>query len=548
MKNDNASTERETNIINSTEIINNLNKRYTRLEVISKDRLGMALDILTKLYEFKINLISLEVLPMKGRMKIKDISLEEKKTLISALYTVEGVIDVHEIDLLRQEKNEQKLIGIIDSVDEGIIAINNKLEIEYFNNYCEQIFHYKKEEVLGKTLDHIFGVSTPMSRLLQTGEKYDNVEINYENSRGKSHYLTTGRPIKDDNNKTIGVVASIKDIKQAIEIANVISSTEKGAFQEIIGSSPAMERCKNLCASVAKSNSTILLRGESGTGKEVLAKAIKNLSNRNDKNFVTINCAALPDNLLESELFGYEKGSFTGASTTGKEGLFKEADEGTLFLDEIGELSMVLQAKLLRVLQEGVIRKIGSTKEERVNVRIIAATNRNLEEMIQQGTFREDLYYRLNVIPVYIPPLRNRLNDIPNLVSFFIDKLNKKLNKNIAGAEIDFIDSLMEYSWPGNIRELQNVIERAMNLCFSNLLRTEHLIIDRHVQKKSISNNFTFGEDLKLKDVVSICEKETIVKALNKYKSYRKAAKVLGVSHTTIINKAKKYGLDNIIN
>lgn len=521
-------------------------KKYTRLEVISKDRIGMALDILHKIYELNINLISLEVLPKKGQIKIEDIPDEAKKALISSLYSVEGVIDVHEINLLKKEQNEKNLLAIIDSVDEGILAINNKMEIEFFNNYCEQIFHYKKEEVIGKNINHIFNINTPMAKLLKTGEKYDNIEINIKNNRGESHYLTTGRPIKDDYNKTIGVVASLKDIKQAIEIANVVSTIKEGAFKEVIGNSFAMEKCKKLCSSVAKSNSTILLRGESGTGKELLAKAIKNLSNRTDKNFVTINCAALPDNLIESELFGYEKGSFTGANTAGKEGLFKEADGGTLFLDEIGELSMVLQAKLLRVLQEGVIRKIGSTKEEKVDVRIIAATNRNLEKMIRNGEFREDLYYRLNVIPVYIPPLRDRLDDIPNLVTFFIEKLNKKLNKNVSGAELAFINALMEYNWPGNIRELQNVIERAMNLCFDNLLKTEHLIIDFHGKTKTFSSKFSFDDDIKLKDVVEICEKETIIKALNRYKSYRKAAKVLGVSHTTIINKAKKYNIIHI--
>ncbi|WDV45012.1 sigma 54-interacting transcriptional regulator [Clostridiaceae bacterium M8S5] len=532
---------------NKSDSLKQTTEKYTRLEIISGDRIGMALDLLSKVYELNISLISLEVLPKKGSIKIKDISNKSKEALISSLYSVEDVIEVREIDLLRQEKNEKKLLAMIDSVDEGIIAINNKLEIEYYNNYCEKILHYKKEEVIGKTLDEIFGENTLMAKLLKTGEKYDNVEIILKTEKGKSHYLTTGRPIKDDNNKTIGVVASIKDIKQAIEMANVVSFTEKGAFKEIIGSSPAIESCKNLCSSVAKSDSTILLRGESGTGKELLAKAIRNLSSRNDKRFVTINCAALPDNLIESELFGYKKGSFTGANQFDKEGLFKEADGGTIFLDEIGELSMVLQAKLLRVLQEGVIRKIGSNKEEPVDVRVIAATNKNLEAMIKSGQFREDLYYRLNVIPIFLPPLRDRLDDIPNLVSYFIDKLNVKLKKNVSGAELSFIKSLMEYNWPGNVRELQNVIERAMNLCFDNILQIKHLIINFNKEIAPSQNTHAKLENIKLKEVVEICEKEAIVKALNKHKSYRKAAKALGVSHTTIINKAKRYNimLDN---
>ncbi|MEG2247177.1 MAG: sigma 54-interacting transcriptional regulator, partial [Peptostreptococcaceae bacterium] len=210
---------------------------------------------------------------------------------------------------------------------------------------------------------------------------------------------------------------------------------------------------------IAKSNSTVLLRGDSGTGKELFANAIHDLSDRKGKSFVAINCAALPDSLLESELFGYEKGSFTGAMQSGKEGLFKEANDGTIFLDEIGELSMLLQAKLLRVLQEGKIRKIGSSKEEEVDVRVIAATHKNLEKMIKDGSFREDLYYRLNVIPMKIPNLKERLEDIPILVQFFVTKLNKKLKKDIKGFKKEFIDMLMNYDWPGNVRELQNVIK-----------------------------------------------------------------------------------------
>ena len=274
----------------------------------------------------------------------------------------------------------------------------------------------------------------------------------------------------------------------------------------------------------------------------MFAKAIQSLSSRKKQPFVTISCAALPDNLIESELFGYEKGSFTGALNSGKEGLFKEAHGGTLFLDEIGELSMVLQAKLLRVLQEGVIRKIGSTKEESVDVRIIAATNRNLEEMIKQGKFREDLYYRLNVIPIIIPPLRERLEDISPLVNLFIYKFNKKLGKEIKGTELSFINRLLQYNWPGNIRELQNVIERTMNLCDGEIISLDNLILDIGVISDG-ENKINLGvrKVLKLKEVVEICEKQAIVTALRKNKSMRKTAKELGVSHTTIINKVNKY-------
>lgn len=518
-------------------------ENFIRFEITTEDRMGITVEILQKVYEAKINLVSVEVFPKKVCLKIQYIDEGKKSLLIKEFHTIKEVIKINELELLYYEQNERRLLAVIDSVDEGIISIDRNLNIEIFNNYCEKVFHYKKEEVLGTDIRKLIGQNAPIVNLIKNGDKYDNIEFSIENERGDSHYITTGRPIKNDNNKTVGAVASIKDMNKAIELIDIISSTKEGAFKEIVGNSMAIESVKKLISNVAKSNSTVLLRGESGTGKELFAKAIQSLSDRRNNSFVTINCAALPDSLIESELFGYEKGSFTGAINSGKDGLFKEANGGTLFLDEIGELSMVLQAKLLRVLQEGVIRKIGSNKEERVDVRIIAATNRNLEEMIKKQQFREDLYYRLNVIPVYIPALRERLEDVPILVRFFIDKLNKKVKKKIEGAEIEFINRLMEYNWPGNIRELQNVIERAMNLCDSKLLNRDSLILDFKPTEVKTLKGVQVESGLKLSELVESCERQAIIKALEKNKSFRKAAKMLGVSHTTIINKINKYNI-----
>ncbi|WP_027624088.1 sigma 54-interacting transcriptional regulator [Clostridium lundense] len=517
-----------------------MGKGYFRFEIITKDRIGITSEILAEIYRLNINIISLEVFPKKVCVKIQDINEREKISLKNSLYSIDGVVNIKDIELLEHEKHERKLLAIIDSVDDGIMYINKNLKIEIFNSYCEEIFYYARKDVLGEDVTNVIK-DAPMVKLLNSGEKYDNIEVNIENDRGKSHYLTTGRPVKDDNNNNIGVVASIRDMKKAIEIANVVSTTDNGAFKEIIGNSASIDRVKAMVRAVAKNNSTIMLRGESGTGKELFAKAIYNLSERKDKKFVPINCAALPENLIESELFGYEKGSFTGAIST-KEGLFKEAHNGTLFLDEVGELPLLLQAKLLRVLQEGVIRKIGSNKEDKVDVRIICATNKNLEEMVQKGEFRDDLYYRLNVIPIVIPPLRQRLEDIPILVNHFIDKLNKKLNKNVLGTELEFINELLKYNWPGNVRELENVIERAMNLCNQDLLGKDHLMIDIYEPPKVI-NDIDKEEELKLKEVVDMAEKEAIIKSLKKNKTFRKTAKALGVSHTTIINKLNRYGI-----
>ncbi len=522
-------------------------KKYIRFEIVTEDRLGITLDILKQFYKFDIDIIALEVFSEKVFVKMKELYRSKINFLINELFKIKGIKKVSTIELLEYEKNEKKLLAIIDAIDDGIMYINRNSEIEIFNRYCEDVFNIKKEDVLGENLNKVIKDKS-IIKLLNNGGRYYNIEMKLKNNKEDNRYLIAGVPIKDDSNKTIGAVASIRDFKKAMEIVDVVSDSDNGVFKDIIGSSPSMERVKEIIKAVSKNNSTIMLRGESGTGKELFAKAIHKFSDRKNKKFVPINCAAIPSNLIESELFGYEKGSFTGAIKS-KDGLFKEADGGTLFLDEIGELPLLMQAKILRVLQEGVVRRIGSNIEEKVDVRIVCATNRNLEDMVNEGEFREDLYYRLNVIPIFIPPLREHIEDIPNLVTFFINKLNKKLNKHILGADIEFINKLLAYTWPGNIRELENIIERSMNLCNEDFLKEEHFIIhfNKDLNKENRNNLIEFkkiDDNLKLKNIIEVYEKEAIIRALKKNKTFRKTAIALGVSHTTVINKVKKYCIE----
>ncbi len=249
---------------------------------------------------------------------------------------------------------------------------------------------------------------------------------------------------------------------------------EKYSFENIIGKSKIMKNIFLLIEKIAPIDTTVLITGESGTGKDLIARAIHFRSLRKEGEFVAINCASIPENLLESELFGYKRGAFTGAVTS-KVGLFQEANKGTLFLDEIGEMPQGLQSKLLRVLQDKKIRPLGDTQEKEVDVRIIAATNHNLEDMVKRGDFREDLFYRLNVITIDLPPLRKRKEDIPLLVNHFIKKLNKKLNKEIKGVEPSLLEYFFLYDWPGNVRELENIVERLMILEEGTLLTSKHL-------------------------------------------------------------------------
>lgn len=517
-------------------------KGNIRFEIKTKDTIGITLKILEKLYEMKIDLRAAEVFSEKVCIKIDEIDDENKKRLIEKLYSIKEVLKVEEVELLSYEKNERKLIAIIDAVDEGILAVNKEYKIEIFNRYCENLFKCSKDEVVGSDVRSIINKDAPILSLFKDGIPYDNIEQIVDRGEYKIHYLTSGRPVLDDAGNTIGAVASIKDINKAMELVEVVNTIKDGAFSEIIGKSRNIEYVKRIATSVAKTSSTVLLLGESGTGKELFAKAIHRLSNRANNKFIVVNCAALPENLLESELFGYVEGSFTGALKGGKNGIFVEANGGTLFLDEIGEMPLKLQAKLLRVLQEGVVRRIGSSEEVKIDVRIIAATNRDLDSMVKNGQFREDLYYRLSVMPIYLPPLRERKEDIPLLVNYFVDNLNKKFNGKIKKVDISFIEELMKYDWPGNIRELQNVVERSIILCEGDTLTKDFIYINVEKIGQNVIMNLC-DEEMSLEEIVAQCEKEVIKRAIEKYKSYRAAAKHLGVSHTTIMNKIKKYKL-----
>ena len=314
---------------------------------------------------------------------------------------------------------------------------------------------------------------------------------------------------------------------------------EKYSFSNIIGKSRKMQEVFYLITQVAKSDATVLLLGESGTGKELVANAIHYNSLRADKPFIKVNCAALPADLVEAELFGYEKGAFTGAIRA-KEGKFELAHEGTIFLDEIGSLALDAQAKLLRVLQEKEVERLGSKRPKKVDVRLIAATNKDLAKAVEKAEFREDLYYRLNVYPIYLPPLRERGADILLLAEHFLEKYSRQYGKDIKRISTPAIDALMQYHWPGNVRELENCIERAVLLCEDQVIRTYHLPPSLQTAKDTSTYN-----TLSLKETVENLEIEMITDALKETKgNIRKAARLLQTTERILGYKIKKYQID----
>ncbi|MFH1654585.1 MAG: sigma-54 dependent transcriptional regulator [Pseudomonadota bacterium] len=364
---------------------------------------------------------------------------------------------------------------------------------------------------------------------------------------GAYHYIT--KPFElDDVGSLIYSALEHKNLKRE-NVELKIQLKEKYRFENIVGTSEPINSVFDMVERVAPTDSTILILGESGTGKELIAKAIHFNSLRRDAPLVIVNCAAIPEGLLESELFGHVRGSFTGAIAN-KMGKFEAADTGTIFLDEIGDMSMNLQVKLLRVLQEQCFESVGSTKTHKVDVRIIAATNQDLEKAVKEKRFREDLYYRLNVIPVFIPPLRERRSDIPILLDHFIQKFNTNMKHNVTGIGEYAMEALESYNWPGNVRELENLVERLVVLHKEGLIEPDELPsqfrnLVPHVDKKGVFCTEIPDEGMSFKDAVDEFENSLIIQALKKTGGNKnQAATLLGLNRTTLVEKIKKKGID----
>ncbi len=372
---------------------------------------------------------------------------------------------------------------------------------------------------------------------------YGSVESAVEAmKKGAYHYLS--KPLGKDE-LTLVVQRALQSKQQSDEIRSLRRELqERYEFHNIIGRSHSMQQVFKMIEKIAPSESTVIIYGESGTGKELVARALHCHSKRKYQKFLAVNCAAIPDTLLESEMFGYEKGAFTGAYTQ-KKGLFEEADKGTLFLDEIGDLDITLQAKLLRVLQEGEFQRVGGAKTIKVNVRLLAATNKNLEEEVKEGQFRQDLYYRLNVVPIFLPPLRVRKEDIPDLVEHFLQKYQQKHDKAVKRVAPAVMKRFLDYRWEGNVRELESVIERSVILADHDVIDLDTL--PQKLQEPITPSNSANPLDFTIPDEgISLehLERSLIESALNKTNwSIKKASELLGISYKTLQYRIQKYHL-----
>ena len=438
-----------------------------------------------------------------------------------------------------------RLEAILDSVHEGVIAIDENGIITHFNKSSEQIFGTKKNEVVGKNLKDL-APNLPLLSLLEGAESFTYKEVFADFNRQKLHLLSTARPILSENKEIVGAVASYRDYGETQKkVYEIFNKQQHLSFDDIIGSSASLQEVIKKAKKIASSNSTVLILGESGTGKELFARAIHEASSQSNKPFVSINCGAIPEALLESELFGYEEGAFTGAKRGGKIGKFELANSGTVFLDEIGNMSLYLQAKLLRVLQERQIERVGGNKLIPVDIRVIAATNSDLQDLVNKGLFRDDLYYRLSVIPLEIPPLRDRKEDIPQLLDYHRIRYSKLLGKKIIDFDKEALNVCLNYSWPGNVRELVNTVEYAINIEEGPIIKIESLPprIREEVNARGVID-YNLSGDIVIKSLDEI-EKEAIIKALNHFgwheEGKMKAARALGIGRATIYRKIQKY-------
>lgn len=467
--------------------------------------------------------------------------LYDGKTLVGAVGVFQDISEIEfvssELESVKQLLKEQETI--LDNSTDGICITDGEGAIIKCNQSFRQLFDVRNESP-----DYIKDIARQVEA---KGRSHNIMETSKDN---KNSLIITANPIKNSSNQIDRVVINVKDMTEfdalRSELAKTKSILEHMHLSErsetFIAKSPEMERLLETVQQVAKVDVTVLLSGESGVGKEEIAKLIQQSSPRSEGPFIKVNCGAIPESLMESELFGYEGGAFTGALKKGKAGLFEQADNGTIFLDEIGEIPNHLQVKLLRVLQEMEINRVGSSKTTKIDVRVIAATNRDLKELVVEGSFREDLFYRLNVIPIAIPPLRRRVEDIPILIDAYARMFAAKYHKHLKFTK-KAIQVLTNYQWPGNVRELVNMIER-IYVTASNPEVGEQEVLSLFSkgdnQGMSQDQAIVVNQLLPLKEAVDLLERELIYKASQSEKSYRGIARVLEVNPSTIVRKVKK--------
>lgn len=499
---------------------------------------------------------------VKEMQKIPIMPIENVQSAANVLSSVADTFSKLAYQKLKlQERNREliltnnRLNNIFKTMSDGVLIIDNDGNVTKTNKISEHIFGKPSSELINKSIRSLVGNNAPCAeRILERQESYSDVEVLVDGSIGRIHCISSGTPITDDQGAPSGGVIILRPMEKVQKLINRFSGAHATfKFSNIIGQSPALLETIQIASRAAVGKANILLEGESGTGKEVFAQAIHNHSPRKNGPFIAVNCGAIPRELIGSELFGYAEGAFTGAKRGGRPGKFELASGGTLFLDEIGDMPLDQQVALLRVLQDRSLTRIGDDKVIEVDVRIICATNKNLDKEVEKGRFRQDLYYRLNVVPIKIPPLRERREDIPLLFNYMLKTMGQESSSRIKYVDPEVMRLLKEYDWPGNVRELQNVVERIINLNSDGIAKLEHLPSSFKVCDLDIAAEFspppTNKEVLnrkKIKQLLHEQESQKILTLLDQYGgNISQVAREMNISRTTLYKKMQKYNIGN---
>lgn len=513
-----------------------------RLDIHSKNRLGITHEVLEVFASHDTDVRAIDMITHHIYVDAPDITDELLQHLEPDLVAIPGISKVKKTDMLPSERRRSQLHGVLTAMPQPVIAADLKGVILFANRATAKVLGIRDEGYLkGRKLKEILDRDA-INEIVRSGYAKYNREIQVKD---EAYFIHTSQFGLHDARKP-KPMGGIIILQSRTHLGNIMSALNKkgvGGFGSIIGTSKVMKGVKARAARLAPIDAPLLIHGETGTGKELFARACHTNSPRAEQPFLAINCAALPESLAESELFGYEDGAFTNASRGGKPGLFELADKGTLFLDEIGEMTPYLQAKLLRFFQDGTFRRIGGNKEIKVDVRIISATNRDLSHMTEDGSFRADLLFRLNVLSISTPPLRDHLEDIPSLVKASTNNAVARLGRQPVRLSKTALSMLAKYEWPGNVRELENVIFRSISLHETNILNSANIIFDNNATPIERTDNSTKRSPKEYQIALELFEKQFFTDAKQHFESTRQLAKRIGVSHTTVARKLKKYGL-----
>ncbi len=520
-----------------------------KLELRFKDRVGIVADLSARIAKNGMNIASMEVARNAGvthvYVEIEDTGRLPGETAFFDIFGDTADLEqIRVIDTLPHEERENRFRVVLDNVSDGVVSVDTAGRVTTINRVARRMLARHRESIIGLSVKELNLPDDTIQECLK-GREVDHVKQDLITDEGRFQYFATGRPIRDSKNRVIGAVEIAKDMQEIRKLARSLTELPgRVRFGDIVGITPPIREAIAFAQKIAPTDAVVSIRGESGTGKELFARAIHTASGRKGP-LIPVNCAALPEQLLESELFGYVGGAFTGGMRKGKPGLFEIARNGTLFLDEIADLSQSSQAKILRAIQEKAVRRVGGSEEIPIDVRILTATNKNLKKLVEKDAFRQDLYYRINVLPILIPALRDRRDDVPLLVEHFLLWLATRLDKSLQKTSPEAMRKLMGHDWPGNVRELKNVVERAAILNDRETIHADCIVFSHDLENGNgaLAGTYPAAAARSLKEQIAAYERDIVRGALHEHKTIRKTARALGISHPALLKKLKKLGL-----